>query len=90
MLFRSGWSLTSLPEETRAWIKENINIKDIRIYKRIAEKDSGKETKPKQSMRKLICPNCGAIARVTSPDTLLICGSCYNEEAKVFYLQEEF
>ena len=85
-----GWSLTSLPEETRAWIKENINIKDIRIYKRIAEKDSGKETKPKQSMRKLICPNCGAIARVTSPDTLLICGSCYNEEAKVFYLQEEF
>lgn len=85
-----GWSLTSLPEETRAWIKENINIKDIRIYKRIAEKDSGKETKPKQSMRKLICPNCGAIARVTSPDTLLICGSCYNEEAKAFYLQEEF
>ena len=85
-----GWSLTSLPEETRAWIKENINIKDIRIYKRIAEKDSDKETKPKQSMRKLICPNCGAIARVTSPDTLLICGSCYNEEAKAFYLQEEF
>jgi len=32
-----GWSLTSLPDSTKEWIKNNINIKGINIYKRIAE-----------------------------------------------------
>lgn len=69
-----GWSITKLTDEAKSWIAGNINIKDIKIYKRTAERVPG-ATKPKQSMKKLVCPCCGAIARVTS-DIQLICGEC--------------
>lgn len=82
-----GWSITHLQDETKQWIAENINIKDIKIYKRVAEKVPG-ASKPKQSMKKLVCPSCGAIARVTS-DVKLICGECYDPDDEPIYLEEE-
>ncbi|MGN1109233.1 MAG: SprT-like domain-containing protein [Oscillospiraceae bacterium] len=82
-----GWSLTKLKEEAKIWIKDHINIKDIKIYKRVAEKAPG-TAKPKQSMKKLVCPCCGAIARVTS-DIQLICGECFEPDTDPIYLVPE-
>lgn len=77
-----GWSLTTVPEATAKWISENVHIKDINIYKRIAQAKEGGKSKPKQSMIKLICPSCGAIARITSPNVRLMCMECSVELKK--------
>lgn len=82
-----GWSLTSLQENTKQWIADNINIKEFKIYKRTAERIPG-ASKPKQSMKKLVCPNCGNIARVTS-NIKLICGDCFNPENEPIYMDVE-
>lgn len=82
-----GWSLTSLPDSTKEWIKNNINIKGINIYKRVAERATGTSTKPKQSMRKLVCPCCGNIVRVTK-DIKVICGECTTEDEFVYFAEE--
>ena len=76
-----GWSLTRLTEETEKWVDENINIKGFSVYKLTKEKISKGTAKPKQSMRKLVCPCCGLIARVTKPNVKLLCVKC-NEELK--------
>lgn len=76
-----GWSLTRLTEETEKWVNENINIKGFSVYKLTKEKISKGTAKPKQSMRKLVCPCCGLIARVTKPNVKLLCVKC-NEELK--------
>lgn len=81
-----GWSLTSLPDSTKTWIAENINIKGINIYKRVAEKATKGGNKPKQSMRKLICPLCGNIVRVTK-DISVMCGECTTEEEFVYFTE---
>lgn len=82
-----GWSLTTLKPDTEKWIDENINIKTFGVYKVVAEKQ-GKANKPKQSMRKLICPHCGNIARVTK-DIRLICGECFNPDEEPIYMEAE-
>lgn len=74
-----GWSLTTVPEETQAWIAENIHIKDINIYKRTAQAKECGGSKKKGSMIKLVCPGCGAIARITSPNVHLSCMDCHKE-----------
>lgn len=76
-----GWSLTRLTEETEKWVDENINIKGFSVYKLTKEKISKGTAKTKQSMRKLVCPCCGLIARVTKPNVKLLCVKC-NEELK--------
>lgn len=81
-----GWSLTSIPPETAAWIKENINIKGINIYKRIAEQETKGKSK-KQSMKKLVCPICGNIVRVTK-DISVLCGECTTEDEFVYFTEE--
>lgn len=83
-----GWSLTSLPDSTKMWIRDNINIKDIHIYKRIAEKATKGKGKSKQSMRKLVCPLCGNIVRVTK-DIIVMCGECTNEDTGYIYFEED-
>ena len=76
-----GWSLTKLTPETAKWVDENINIKGFSVYKLTKEKISKGTAKPKQSMRKLVCPGCGLIVRVTKPNVKLLCVEC-NEELK--------
>lgn len=76
-----GWSLTKLTPETAKWVDENINIKGFSVYKLTKEKISKGTAKPKQSMRKLVCPYCGLIVRVTKPNVKLLCVEC-NEELK--------
>lgn len=76
-----GWSLTKLTLETEKWVDENINIKGFSVYKLTKEKISKGTAKPKQSMRKLVCPSCGLIVRVTKPNVKLLCVEC-NEELK--------
>lgn len=76
-----GWSITRLTPDAEKWVDENINIKGFSVYKLTKEKISKGTAKPKQSMRKLICPNCGLIVRVTKPNVKLLCVEC-NEELK--------
>lgn len=76
-----GWSLTRLKPTTKEWVEENINIKGFSVYKLTKEKISKGTAKPKQSMRKLVCPSCGLIVRVTKPNVKLLCVEC-NEELK--------
>lgn len=80
-----GWSLTSLPDSTKEWIKNNINIKGINIYKRIAE-HAPKGTSKKQSMKKLICPLCSNIVRVTK-DISVMCGECTTDDNFVYFTE---
>ena len=76
-----GWSITRLTPEAEKWVDENINIKGFSVYKLTKEKISKGTAKPKQSMRKLVCPSCGLIVRVTKPNVKLLCVEC-NEELK--------
>ena len=76
-----GWSITRLTPEAEKWVDENINIKGFSVYKLTKEKISKGTAKPKQSMRKLLCPCCGLIVRVTKPNVKLLCVEC-NEELK--------
>ena len=76
-----GWSLTRLTPEAEKWVDENINIKGFSVYKLTKEKINKGTAKPKQSMRKLVCPSCGLIVRVTKPNVKLLCVEC-NEELK--------
>ena len=59
-----GFGQTAPETETRKWIAENVKIKSFNVYKQTAEKKEG-ASKPKQSYRKYICPQCGLIVRAT-------------------------
>ena len=82
-----GWSHTTATPATRQWITDNINIKSINVYKQTSEKKGG-GGKSKQSMRKLVCPECGNIVRVTK-DINVICGECTTEDTGYIYFVEE-
>jgi ribosomal protein S27AE len=47
---------------------------------------TSKGTSKKSSMRKMVCPKCGLIARVTK-DVKLVCGECLADGQ--YYLEEE-
>lgn len=83
---RIGWSLTSASEELVDWIIEN-EFEDFRLGRNeftsligIGGTSKGGSTptlppKKKNNSIKMVCPCCGAIARVTKA-TNLICGDC--------------
>ena len=83
---RIGWSLTSATEELVDWIIEN-DFEDFRLGRNeftslvgIGGTSKGGSTptlppKKKNNSIKMVCPCCGAIARVTKA-TNLICGDC--------------
>lgn len=78
---RIGWSLTSATEELVDWIIEN-EIEEFRLGRNeftafsIGGNSGTTTTVPKKNNSiKMICPCCGAIARVTKT-TNLICGDC--------------
>lgn len=80
---RIGWSVTSATEQLVDWIIDN-NIEDFRLGRNectalagIGGTTSGGGNVPtkKNNSIKMICPCCGAIARVTRA-TNLICGDC--------------
>lgn len=80
-----GWSVTSLTEDTKEWLKENCNFAEITIFKKrplVADKAS----KPKQSSRKYICPCCGATVRATK-ELSIICGECYSPDTDPVYME---
>lgn len=72
---KSGWAYTEPTEQTEQWIRDNINIKGFKIYKKPPTK-AQKESKPKQSMRKYVCPSCGLIMRGTKEGLNVMCMDC--------------
>lgn len=90
---RIGWSLTSATEELVNWIIEN-DLEDFRLgrneYTSLFGAGGGtgsRNTTPiapkkKSNSIKMICPCCGAIARVTKT-TNLICGDCMQHMIEV-------
>lgn len=85
---RIGWSATTASPDTLKWIAENINIREIRIYKTDSDSEEDKPKKKGSNMRKMVCPCCGAIARVTK-DIQLICGECYTPDTDPMYMEQE-
>lgn len=75
-----GWSVTTLKEETKEWLKTNCNFSEITIFK---EKPlvADRVAKPKQSTRKYVCPCCGLIVRATK-ECRIQCIEC-EEEMKI-------
>ena len=80
---RIGWSLTSVSDELLDWIIEN-DFEDFRLGRNefnsliVTGTSGGTSTSPirkKSNSIKMVCPCCGAIARVTRT-TNLICGDC--------------
>lgn len=71
---------THCSEQLREWCKNNCTITEIRVHKKKDTK-ADKESKPKQSSRKYVCPCCGLIVRATK-ECSLICGDC-QEKMKV-------
>ncbi|MCM1382877.1 MAG: SprT-like domain-containing protein, partial [Muribaculaceae bacterium] len=55
---------TKCSEQLRKWCADNCTITQIRVHKKKSTK-ADKESKPKQSSRKYICPECGLIVRAT-------------------------
>ena len=69
-----GWSITTINDETARIIKEK-KFTDIRL-KRCQMTTSS--TKPKQSMRKYVCPCCSLIVRATK-EVRIKCIDCDEE-----------
>ncbi len=78
---KAGYCLTSCTDELKAWIDDNITFSALHVYKKRPEETEGKESKPKQSTRKYVCPCCGLIVRATK-DCHIKCMDC-DEEMKV-------
>lgn len=80
-----GWSETTPKPATAKWIKANISIKEIKLYKAAGteeEETPGTPKSPKkatqkkkQSFRKYVCPTCGLIVRATK-DCNIGCLDC--------------
>lgn len=96
---RIGWSITKLSEEAKAFVEANANKEVFTLtrnrHRRASNPDEptqdeptgegGEEEapKPKQSMRKYICPNCSTIIRATK-DVNVKCADC-----DVLFIKEE-
>lgn len=66
-----GWTLTSLNEEAKAFIK-SLNAEGFAIYRK---KLAHIKSTSKQSTRKYVCPSCGCIIRATK-EVRVICSDC--------------
>jgi hypothetical protein len=74
---RIGWSITKLTDEAKTFVKNNAN-KEVFVLTRITKinlTEGGEEEGPKQSMRKYVCPRCGAIIRATK-NVNVLCTDC--------------
>ena len=75
-----GYS-TKPSEQLIEWTNENCPFTSIRLTKKLEPEKQGKSDKPKQSMRKYICPQCGLIIRATK-DCRVMCIECQKEMEK--------
>ncbi|WP_233554173.1 SprT-like domain-containing protein [Absiella sp. AM27-20] len=66
-----GWTLTSLNEEAKVFIK-SLNADGFAIYRK---KLAHIKSTSKQSTRKYVCPSCGCIIRATK-EVRVICSDC--------------
>ena len=78
---KAGWCRTTCTEQLMQWIDDNVKFSALHLYKKRADPSEGKESKPKQSTRKYVCPCCGLIVRATK-DCRISCMDC-NEETKL-------
>ncbi len=86
---RYGWTVTTLTEQTAAWLAEQPGMVDITASRKtllqITTTDGGEEPKTttikggrqtsKNRSIKYVCPECGAIIRATR-EVNVICGDC--------------
>ena len=63
------------------WIDDNITFSEFNVYKQRIDPKEGKDSKPKQSSRKYVCPCCGLIIRATK-ECRVMCMEC-DEEMKL-------
>jgi rubrerythrin len=74
---KSGWSKTTLTEETAEWLKVEFGEETkFSLYREKMVKTKG--TKKKSSSRKYVCPVCGTIIRATK-EVRVICSECDEE-----------
>lgn len=66
-----GWTLTTLNEEAKVFIK-SLNAEGFAIYRK---KIARVKSTSKQSTRKYVCPSCGCIIRATK-EVRVICSDC--------------
>lgn len=88
---RIGWSITNASEELVDWIIDN-DIEDFRLGRNeftglvsvggSSKGGSGAAVPKRSNSIKMVCPCCGAIARVTKA-TNLICGDCMEQMVEV-------
>ena len=88
---RIGWSITNASEELVDWIIDN-GIEDFRLGRNeftglvsiggSSKGGAGASVPKKSNSIKMVCPCCGAIARVTKA-TNLICGDCMEHMIEV-------
>ena len=93
---RYGWHVTTLNEETKAYIKE-LNVEGFKLFRNpehnpeasmggtLGGIEGGKAVatpKKKKSSIKWVCPCCGAIARTTKVFKL-VCGECMEPMERV-------
>ena len=78
---KAGWCRTSCTEQLMQWIDDNVTFSALHLYKKRVDPSEGKESKPKQSTRKYVCPCCGLIVRATK-DCRISCMDC-DEEMKL-------
>lgn len=80
---RIGWSITKLTDEAKAFVEANTS-KEVftltrnrhgAVEKPLGEGGEEEDPKPKQSMRKYVCPACGTIIRATK-EVNVKCADC--------------
>lgn len=80
---RIGWSIAKLTDEAKTFVEANTNKEVFTLTRNrhgAVEKPSDEggeeeDPKPKQSMRKYVCPACGTIIRATK-DVNVKCADC--------------
>ena len=75
------YSQTSLSEEAKGFVsklapKFSLYRLNHRLFA-FGNNSDENTTAQKQSTRKLVCPQCGTIVRVTKPNVHIICGDCH-------------
>lgn len=88
---RIGWSITNASEELVDWIIDN-GIEEFRLGRNeftglvsiggVSKGGAGAAVPKRSNSIKMVCPCCGAIARVTKA-TNLICGDCMEQMVEV-------
>ena len=83
-----GWSITTLIDDTRAYVDRICPIKSFRLMQKKPSEKSGTSPKAKQSRRKYICPKCGTQITATK-EVSVICGACFEVGEEPVYMELE-